>query len=141
MRPDQTGALFVLTKQDEEHYSAFFLETEEEIEQFLDAMGISPTETNCLIRAGQVQAEAREALAIQQFITVLTVDFPASEAMAAAAREIHSRVYPQPSLIRTNPDRRLIEWTRMEYALFRAIERARYAEAISRGFASVDDLA
>lgn len=139
LRPDQTGALFVLTKQDEDHYSAFFLETEEEIEQFLDAMGISPTETNRLIQAAQVQPEAREALAIQHFIAALSVDFPASEAMAAAAREIHSRVYQQPSLIRTNPDRRLIEWTRMEYALFRAIERARYGEAISRGFASVDD--
>ena len=39
LKPDQTGSLFVLTRQTDDHYSAFFLETEDEIERFLDAFG------------------------------------------------------------------------------------------------------
>ena len=38
---NQTGSLFVFTKQEEEHYSGYFLDTEEEIEEFLNAFGLS----------------------------------------------------------------------------------------------------
>lgn len=139
LRPDQTGALFVLTRQDENQYSGFFLETEDDIEQFLAAFGLSPTETNRLIEAGQIQAKTQEQIAIQEFIASLTTDFPASEVMSAAAREIQDRVYNHLEYIRTNPDRKIIEWINMEYSLFRAIEHDRYAETITRGFTSVDD--
>lgn len=42
LRPDYTGALFVLVKDDDENYHAFVLNTEDDINQFLDAFGISP---------------------------------------------------------------------------------------------------
>ncbi len=136
---EQTGALFVLTKQDIDQYSGFFLETEEDIDQFLEAFGMSPTETNQLIDAGQVQEETQERIAIQEFITGLTVDFPLSEDMSAAARNIQNNVYDHIEFVRTNPDRKIIEWTNTEYALFRAIEHARYGAAIAHGFASVEE--
>ena len=139
LNPEQTGALFVFTKQDADQYSGFFLETEEDIDQFLDAFGISPTETNQLIDAGRVQEETQERIAIQEFIAGLTVDFPLSEEMSAAARDIQNRVYDHLEFIRTNPDRKIIDWTNTEYALFRAIEHARYGDAIARGFTSVDE--
>lgn len=139
LNPEQTGALFVFTKQDADQYSGFFLETEEDINQFLDAFGISPTETNRLIDAGQVQEETQERIAIQEFIAGLTVDFPLSEEMSAAARDIQNRVYDHLEFIRTNPDRKIIDWTNTEYALFRAIEHARYGDAIAHGFTSVDE--
>ena len=139
LNPEQTGALFVFTKQDVDQYSGFFLETEEDINQFLDAFGISPTETNRLIDAGQVQEETQERIAIQEFIAGLTVDFPLSEEMSAAARDIQNHVYDHLEFIRTNPDRKIIDWTNTEYALFRAIEHARYGDAIARGFTSVDE--
>lgn len=69
----------------------------------------------------------------------MTVDFPLSEDMSAAARDIQNRVYDHLEFIRTNPDRKIIDWTNTEYALFRAIEHARYGDAIARGFASVDE--
>ena len=53
LRPEYTGALFVFTKCDAEDYQAFVLNSEEDIDQFLDAFGISPTETNQLIDAGR----------------------------------------------------------------------------------------
>lgn len=59
--------------------------------------------------------------------------------MSAAARDIQNRVYDHLEFIRTNPDRKIIDWTNTEYALFRAIEHARYGDAIARGFTSVDE--
>lgn len=39
----------------------------------------------------------------------------------------------------SNPDEQIISWTNMEYALFRALEYARYGEIITKGFQSVDE--
>lgn len=139
LNPEQTGALFVLTRQTADQYSAFFLETEDDIEQFLSAFGIGPTETNHMIDTSAVLPERQERIAIQKFIDTLTVDFPLSDVMSAAARDIQNRVYNHLEYIRTNPDRKIIEWTNTEYALFRAIEHARYGDRISRGFATVDE--
>lgn len=138
LRPEYTGALFVLVQNSPEDYQSYILNTEDEINQFLDAFGLAPTETNRLIETGQVQAEIREQIAIQEFIASLTVDFPISEVMSAAARDIQNRVYNHLEHIRTDPDRKIIDWTNMEYALFRAIEYDRYGEKITQGFTSVD---
>lgn len=139
LKPDQTGSLFVFTKQSEDDYSGYFLETEEEIEEFLNAFGISPTETNRLIDIGRVQPETREKIAIQQFIDGLTEEFPTSDIMSAAARDIQTKVYDHANYIYKNPDRKIIDWTNMEYSLFRALEYARYGESITKGFHSVDE--
>ena len=92
---DKTGTLFVFTKQSEEDYSGYFLETEEEIEEFLNTFGIGPTQTTCLIDTGKVCAllGRREELAIREFIESLNVDFPVSEEMSAASRYIENTVY------------------------------------------------
>lgn len=136
---DQTGALFVFTKQSEDDYNGYFLETEVEIEEFLNAFGISPTETNTLIDTGKVQPETQEKIAIQQFVEGLTEEFPTSDKMSEAARMIQDAVYNHVDYILTNPDRKIIDWTNMEYSLFRALEYARYGEIITRGFQSVDE--
>jgi type II restriction enzyme len=137
--PEQTGALFVFTRQSNEDYSGYFLETEEDIEAFLNAFGISPIETNCLIDTAKVLPETQEKMAIQEFISGLTVDFPTSEEMSATARYIQDKAYDHAEYIRTNPDRKIIDWTNMEYTLFRALEYARYGELITKGFSDVDE--
>jgi type II restriction enzyme len=139
LHPEQTGALFVFTRQSNEDYSGYFLETEEDIEAFLNAFGISPTETNCLIDTAKVQPETQEKLAIQEFISGLTVDFPTSEEMSATARYIQDKAYDHVEYIRTNPDKKIIDWTNMEYTLFRTLEYARYGELITKGFSDVDE--
>ena len=93
LRPEYTGALFVLIMDSEEEYQGFVLNTEDDINQFLDAFGISATETNRLIQTQQVNPEVQEKAAIDQFISSLKVDFPASEEMSAAARRIQNAVY------------------------------------------------
>ncbi len=139
LNPEQTGSLFVFTKQDADQYSAFFLDTEDDIEQFLSAFSISPTETNRLIERNSILLETQEQIAIQNFISTLTVDFPLSDVMSAAARDIQNEVYNHLEYVKTNPDRKIIEWTNTEYALFRAIEQTRYGAQISHGFSTVDE--
>lgn len=139
LKPEQTGALFVFTKQTDVDYRGYFLETDDEIEEFLDTFGISPTETNSLIDIQRVSAETQEKLSIQEFINSLDVDFPASDVMSAAARAIEEKTYDHIEYIRLNPDEKIISWTNMEYALFRALEYARYGEIITKGFQSVDE--
>lgn len=139
LKPEQTGALFVFTKQTDVDYRGYFLETDEEIEDFLDTFGISPTETNSLIDVEKIPAETQEKLEIQEFIGSLEVDFPASDMMSSAARTIEEKAYDHKEYIVTNPDEKIISWTNMEYTLFRALEYARYGEVITRGFQSVEE--
>ena len=139
LKPEQTGALFVFTKQTDTDYSGYFLETDDEIEEFLDTFCMSPTETNSLIDVQRVSAETQEKLSIQEFINGLDVDFPASDVMSAAARAIEEKAYDHIEDIRLNPDEKIISWTNMEYTLFRALEYARYGEVITKGFQTVDE--
>ena len=152
LRPDRTGDLFVFAKLDDDHYSGFFLRTEKAIEQFLDAFGLSPAGTNHLIRkkagpqdspipAGGDGAAGgiTELEAVQEYIAGLgTSDFPLSADLAAAARDIQNRVYDHIELVRTNPDKKLLQWLDIEYTIFRALETACYGNTIARGFTSVD---
>ncbi len=141
LKPEKTGTLFVFTRQSEEDYSGYFLETEEEIENFLNTFGISPTQTNCMIDTGRLGMLLGkwEELAIRKFINDLDVDFPISEDMSAASRYIENTVYNRIGDIQTNPDRKLIAWTDMEYKLFKALEYDRYRTLIFKGFVSVDE--
>lgn len=139
LKPEYTGALFVFVQNSSEDYQGFVLNTEDEINQFLDAFGISPTETNSLIETQIVAPELHEKMEVEKFISELDVDFPSSELMSAAARRIQDTVFDHQEFIRTNPDRKLLDWTDAEYRLFRALEYARYGEMITRGFSSVED--
>lgn len=139
LRPDYTGALFVLVKDDDVNYHAFVLNTEDDINQFLDAFGISPIETNRLIETEAIIPEVQEKLKIDEFISNLTVDFPSSEEMSAAARQIQNAVHDHNEYIRTDPDNKLLAWTDFEFKLFRALEYARYGKLITHGCASVEE--
>ena len=139
LRPEYTGSLFVFVQNSSEDYQGFFLNTEDEINQFLDAFGISPTETNKLIEMTQIRPEAHEKVEFDRFIESLDTDFPLSEVMSAAARRIQDKVYNHAEYVLTNPDVKLLDWTDMEYKLFRAIEYARYGCVITNGFLSVEE--
>jgi 3'-phosphoadenosine 5'-phosphosulfate sulfotransferase (PAPS reductase)/FAD synthetase len=139
LKPEQTGALFVFIKFSDEDYKGYFLNTEDEINQFLDAFGIGPTETNTLIEQQQTSPEMQEQMAMNEFIAGLSVDFPTSDKMSEAARHIHDLIYNHKELIRINPDKKLIDWTDTEYRLFRALEHARYGNLITNGFSTVED--
>ena len=135
---EYTGALFVLVKETEEDYQGYLLNTDDDIEQFLDTFGLTPAETNRLIETNRVSSEAREKKAIDAFVGSLNVDFPSSSEMSLAARMIQGQVFMNRALAITDPDRILLQWTDEEYVLFRALEQDRYGDTVARGFSSVD---
>lgn len=139
-KPEHTGALFILCENTHTDFTAYTLNEEGDINDFLNYFGLTPAETNRLIDMDTARPEAREQTAMDAFINSLQVEFPLSEEMSSAARLIYYQVGLQKkNLISENPDKILLDWTEEEYRLFRALERSRYGERVSRGFASVDD--
>lgn len=139
LRPEYTGALFVITKIDDENYKGYVLTTEDEIDEFLSAFGLTPAETNRLIESNRTDASTREQAAINQFIDGLTVDFPSSDIMSSAARMISYAVFLNRTITVSDPDKAILQWTEQEYKLFRALEQARYGNTVASGFSTVDD--
>lgn len=139
LQPKYTGALFALIKESDENYLGYLFNTDEDIQEFLDAFGLTPAETNRPIELDRINSELVEKQAIETFISGLKVDFPSSQEMSSAARFIQYQVDLNKHLIQSNPDTMLLKWTEEEYRLFRAIEHARYGETVAKGFASVDD--
>lgn len=124
---------------DEENYKGYILNTEDEINEFLSAFGLTPPETNRLIESSRTDASLREQDAIDAFISSLTVDFPSSCEMSSAARMITYASRINRSLTVTDPDKAILQWTDLEYKLFRALEQARYGQVVANGFPTVDD--
>ena len=138
LKPDYTGSLVVILKQKDLSYKGYVLETEDEIEDFLDYFGITPTETNCLLNTDLTSLDEKENIAIQEFIKTLTTDFPTSEQMSLAAQRIQNFVFDHEENIQLRPDDKLLDWTEVEYRLFRAIEHERYGVLIKNGFSDVE---
>ena len=138
LRPEYTGALFILIKETAENYKGFVLNTDDEINEFLSAFGLTPAETNRLIDADQTDLSVREQVAIDKFIAGLDVAFPASQLMSSAARLISFETLFNKSITVTDPDKALLQWTDEEYKLFQALEHARYGQTVKNGFSSVD---
>lgn len=139
LRTEHTGDLFVLIKYTSEDYAAYILETEDEINDFLDTFGMSPADTGTLIQKEDISLENKAEITLTQFIESLIVDFPATVEMSVAARRIFNEIYDHEENIVLDPDLELIHWIDMEYKLFRKIEYARYGEMITRGFSSVEE--
>ncbi len=139
LRPEFTGALFVLIRINAENYKGYVLNTEDEINEFLGAFGLTPPETNRLIESKRIDASQREQTAIDEFINSLTVDFPSSDIMSAAARKISYTAMMKPTIMISDPDKAILQWVDQEYKLFRALEQERYGRTVANGFSSVDD--
>ena len=139
LRPEYTGALFVLVKESEEDYQGFLFNTDENIREFLDTFGLTPAETNRPIETNRINPELREKQAVDVFISELQGEFPTSREMSYAARMIQYEIFSGKKQALTDPDSALLQWTEEEYRLFRAIEHSRYGEMVTRGFKSVEE--
>lgn len=135
---DHTGDLFVFVKNDAYDYSGYILSTEDEINAFLDAFAMGPTDTGTIIQKNYLRQEIRSELAFAEFVSALTVDFPASAEISREARKIYNAIYDHEENILLNPDKELIDWIETEYRLFRKIEYVRYGDMINNGFKSVE---
>lgn len=134
---ENTGALLVIVQKNFEDYEGWILNSDAEIENFLNYFDISPTETGRLIE--KILPEVRVEKEISDFILNLEIDFPAAEIMSKVAREIHDKIFNHAENIIKNPDKKLLQWIETEYNLFRKIEESRYGEKIFHGFNSMQE--
>lgn len=135
---EYVGALVVFVKENATKVHSFVLNSDEEIDEFLGALGLGPTDANRLINLAGISPEDREKTAFIQFISTLTTEFPSSEEMSAAARKIEDAVYNHAEEISTKPDAKLLKWSDVEYRLFRAIENDRFGATVAEGFETVE---
>lgn len=143
LNPSDTGALFVLSRMDEDNYSAFILDGDDAVDSFLSSFNMGPQDTGGLINAHGIveNTEAKERVEIESYVRSLRLtpddDFPASTTVSEMARMIQSRVYDHDEYLISNPDMKLVEFTRIEYLIFRAMESSCYGPRVRAGF---DDL-
>ena len=104
-----------------------------------DCVIIHPADTGRLLDTGGIDPGIHEGIAIREFIAGLSVDFPDSRQLSEAARKISGRVYDREECIMSDPDAKLLEWTRTEYSIFRMLEQERYGGIIRQGFSSTDE--
>lgn len=139
LRPENTGDLFVLVQMDNDYYKAYILQTEDDINGFLNAFGMSPTDTDKLIQKRECDFERQIDIAFTQFIRESDTEFPSSAEMAAIARKIYLKIFDHEDNVIIDPDREIVSWTEMEYNLFRKLEYIHYREKITGGFTTVDE--
>lgn len=139
LNAEYTGALLVITKDNDEEYQGFVLNSEAEINHFLNAFGMSPADKNRIILMSGIDSETVERAAIYDFISKLDVDFPSSALMSESARKIQNEVYDHLEYIISSPDKKFIDWINMEFLLFKAVEQLRYGSRIKKGFDSIDE--
>ncbi len=139
---DNVGDLLIICRMSEDYYLAFVLSADEEIENFLAAFGISASETNKLIpKDTSLSIEQRLQILINQYIASLTVDFPLSNEVSSAARQIFLDLISVESFNEAiDPDTNLVSWLDIEFQLFKSLENSRYGSVIKNPFDSVESL-
>ncbi|WKZ31252.1 MAG: type II restriction endonuclease [Candidatus Dojkabacteria bacterium] len=137
---ESVGNLLILTKQTDEYYEAFVLSSDDEIETFFSAFGISPQETNKIIpKTNTVSVEDQLMKMFEAYIGTISVDFPLTTEIADNARKIIMQVSGISTIdVKSNPDKELLRWLDTEYKLFKTIENNRYSNIIGQPFKDVD---
>lgn len=139
LNPKYTGALFVMIKEDECNYKGYIFNTDDDIQDFLDTFGLTPAETNKIIKFNEISSAVQEKRAIDAFIDNTGIVFPTASELSAQARLIQCMVYMNKQLAVTDPDVMLLRWVEGEYRIFQAIENKMFREKVNAGFKTVDD--
>lgn len=139
LNEDSVGNLLVLSKMEDREYKGYVFSTDDEIEEFLGAFGLSPAETNRLIPKTTTLPENSLAELFSDYIKNLKADFPLTEELASKARSMMMTAYHLGTdSVLNAPDKELLKWIDSEYQLFKAIEADRYADMINKPFKDVD---
>ncbi len=142
LHEDNIGDLLVIAKKANKYYEAFVLSSDEDIEEFFNAFGISSTETNRILpKSTKLTEEEKLRFLFQQFIERLTVDFPPTIELATGARKIFFEAFGlTQKTVLNKPDNEILNWIATEFELFKAIENDRYNKIIRNPFPTVDAL-
>jgi EcoRII C terminal/Restriction endonuclease EcoRII, N-terminal len=142
LQDDNVGDLLVIAKRSNDYYEAYVLQSDEEIEDFLTALNISPTDINGIIpKQFEQTAEDKLMECFLAFINSLQIDFPPTIELASNARNCYNGAYGINSKsIKANPDKEILSWIDAEFQLFKALENKRYFQRIQTTFSTVQEL-
>lgn len=139
---DETvGSLLVLCKVSDEYYRGYILETEDEIDSFLNFFGISPVEANGIIsEIGKAPKQIESYF--QEYICTLKSGFPSTKELSATSQTIFNQAFGVDMReIIADPDNTLTGWVDTEYRLFQEVERDRYGRTyLDQRFGKLDEL-
>lgn len=128
LKPEHTGDLAVICKENENSYCAFILSKEDEIESFLETFSIAPTQLNRIVnRADKSQANEDEIL--DTYLLDFNGEFPSTTVMALSAEEADRALHGDPA--EESPDKTLVRRIDVEYRLFRRMEDKYYSFVIT----------
>lgn len=140
LREENIGDFVIILKMDKDEYKAYVLQTDDDIEDFTSAVGISVTETNSLIRPDKPKPEIPSVISLIEDAAAGTKGImPSGSWIASKAFEINiaaSMIKDDTAI--SSPDFFLISLIKTEYELFQAIERLKFGSTIKAGFNSVD---
>lgn len=140
LTPDSVGSLLVLIPEQRDRFTAYVLDLEDDIEEFLAALGVQIVDTWGVFDKGSaVSLETEDACVERHFREFASEvdDFPTGEVFSAKTLEALE------DCIKTframSSDQMLMRSVEAEYALFRLVERRLCEPEISRVFKSVED--
>lgn len=137
---DCVGELLVLVLQDMEHFRAYVLDNEEDIEGIQSALGVLITETWAAYNCGrQETTETPDECVERKFreFAKKFSSFPTTKRISAATLDAIEHCIK--TFSDSSYDDRLMELIQKEYRLFRMIERQVCQSEIVRTFKDVDD--
>jgi hypothetical protein len=142
LHDENIGDLLILCKKDDDYYEGYVLQTDEEIEEFFAALNLSSNDTNGIIpQQFEEKEEDNLMLCFSTFLKSLKVEFPTTYDLATNARNCYNGAYKiNSNIIKSNPDREILNWLDAEFQLFKTIENDRYNQRIKTPFKSVEEL-
>lgn len=135
----QTGDLLVISRVTASCYKAFIIKLEEDIENFLESLGLSPVDAGKIITISPPVLATSEELEFEAFFQALKGEFPTTSEMSDAARMLEIKIYNKENEFFSNPDKKILDWTEFEYRLFRYIERGFFEKSVKSGFNNLED--
>jgi len=140
LKEEYTGGLLIITKISNDYYQGYVLNEDEDIEYFLDVFGMTPADTNTLIKNGSRVFSADIEGLMNTYLASLPKDFPDTKNIAEEARNISTKLTNTvPEMVIKEPDKAIVNWLQTEYELFKKIEIHYYSNRLSSLFHSVDD--
>jgi DNA-cytosine methyltransferase len=138
------GDLLIIIKVTKEEYIGYVL-SGQDTEAFLATFSISPIENSYYYSSNKNQLESTGELIdsyIQNYAASIKnyEDFPIPENLAAISRELLSKANANEKFYYDYTDNLILEWIKIEYKVFRAIENFKYKDVLSKPFNDIDSL-
>jgi len=141
-KDDNMGDVIIISKVDKEHYKAYVLSTDDDIEEVFAALNISAGDTNRIIsKKESINADSALLQCFHLFVKELNRRFPTTTVLSKRARDCYNSCYNITNeIVKQKPDESLLRWLDSEFQLFKAIELNFYSEMLTTPFSGIEEL-